>query len=53
MAPEIHAPFKCGFLGKPADMFAVAVIFFIMVFGAPPFDTSENIPNSLYNKVVL
>jgi len=37
MAPEIHTVDKCGFLGKPADIFAVAVIYFILVFGAPPF----------------
>ena len=49
MAPEIHTHSKCGFKGKPADMFAVAVIYFVLVFGAFPFENStykdENWPN--------
>jgi serine/threonine protein kinase len=46
-APEIYMQSNDGFSGDKADIFALGVILFIMVFGVPPF-TEANKENPYY-----
>ena len=48
MAPEIHEdkPYK----GEAVDLFASAIILFIMVSGTPPFNTAK--PDEYYYKYI-
>lgn len=39
MAPEIHQ--KKPYQGQAVDLFAIAIILFIMVSGHPPFDKAK------------
>lgn len=39
MAPEIHL--KQGYIGREVDLFASAIILFIMVVGHPPFTSAQ------------
>lgn len=48
MAPEINA--KQPYEGKTVDLFASAVVLFIMFAGSPPF--SSAVPNDPYYKLI-
>lgn len=39
MAPEIHA--KAPYIGSSVDLFASAIILFIMLSGTPPFSKAD------------
>lgn len=48
MAPEIHA--KANYDGKAVDLFASAIILFILYAGSPPFSKAH--PNDSYYKLI-
>ena len=49
MAPEIHL--KMPYQGKEVDLFAAAIVLFIMVVGTPPF-TRADTKDPYYNLIV-
>ena len=51
MAPEIHNCRLSPCLGIPADIFSLGVLFFILAFGAPPFNSAEK--NDSYFRILL
>lgn len=41
MAPEIYNAFEMPCKAMPTDVFSLGVLFFMMAFGAPPFQSAE------------
>ena len=41
MAPEVYNASEMPCKGGPADIFSLGVLFFMMAFGAPPFQSAE------------
>jgi serine/threonine protein kinase len=41
MAPEIYNAYELPCKALPTDVFSLGVLFFMMAFGAPPFQSAE------------
>ena len=48
MAPELYAAIDIPCKAKPTDVFSLGVLFFIMAFGAPPFESAQHQTDSYF-----